>query len=275
MARRLKLAGAAAAVLILLAGCNMASKVVVQPDGSGTYSVIMSLPDAPSNPGHTLYESVLKGSAKSDVPLTVTPYASNNNSGAMTTFHFRSLADLNAESQRLEASGNGTLGVNITRDTSGWHFSALSAQTLVAPPAASGIGSAASGSPGGAISGSALSSLLTISVVVQLPGAPGQNNAQALTHTATASTFTWALAPGEAATGLQASTTFVGNQGSVPLSADLTAARSHAAAAPTGPAKGADGFEYGLIGGTAVVVAGGAVLLVRRRRGGISARPVG
>jgi hypothetical protein len=261
------LAGAGIAILILMAGCNLASKVVVEPDGSGTYSVILTVPDAPSNPGHALYEAVLKGSAKSDVPLKVTPYSSGNNSGAMTTFHFLSLSDLNAESQRLAASGSGGIGVGINRDATGWHFSASSAQTLVAPPTATGAASAATGSPGGAINPSALNSLLNISVVVQLPGAPAVNNAKAVSHTRTTSSFTWSLAPGQAAKSLQASTTFVGNQASVKLSSAMTAMRSHTISDTAGhTTKGAGhGLEYGLMAAAALVLLAAAGLVLSRR----------
>jgi hypothetical protein len=264
MSRRRKLAAAGVAVLILMTGCNLASRVVVEPDGSGTYSVILTVPDAPSNPGHALYESVLKGSAKSDVPLKVIPYSTAGNSGAMTTFHFLSLADLNAESQRLASSGGGGIGVDINRDATGWHFSASSAQTLLAPPAG-GTAAGATGSPGGPISASALNSLLSISVVVQLPGAPSQNNAKNVTHSPSTSTFTWTLAPGQVSTTLQAATTFVGNQGNVKLSSAMTAAHAHAATAAVPPTHGSSHSElYGITAAALVLLAAGALVLSRR-----------
>ncbi len=274
VARRLKVAGAGLALLILMAGCNLASKVVVQPDGSGSYSVILTVPDASSNPGQALYQAVLKGSAKSDVPLKVTPYSSGGTSGAMTTFHFLSLADLNAESARLAASGGGDIGVTINRDSTGWHFARLPPRRhCMSPPGSAGNGTEApppAVRPVEAINGSALSSLLSIAIVVQLPGAPAQNNAKAVTHTASTSTFTWALSPGQAGTGLQAATTFVGNQGSVKLSSALTSVRAHAAGDSVKSAgKGSSsGLEVGLItGGALLLVALGAIVLARRSIG--------
>src|SRR5580700_10590733 len=155
MVRRLLYAVVGLAVLVLLAGCNLAAKVVVQPDGSGSYSVIMSVPNAPSNPGQALYSAVQRGATGSDFPLTVTRYSSGGGSGAMLTFHFQSLADLNAESHRLAAAGKGGIGVTVYRDANGWHFSASTALSLITAPALNGTAHG-NGNPGGLINGSQL-----------------------------------------------------------------------------------------------------------------------
>lgn len=262
MIGRLKWAAALLTLLVLLAGCNLAAKVVVQPDGSGSYSVIMTVPNAPSNPGRALLAAVRKGAATSNVPLTVSAYSANGDSGAKMTFHFLSLADLNAESHRLAASGKGGIGVTVGRDDHGWNFSASTADSLIKPQGSSG--------PSSNALSSVLNEQITIALVVQLPGAPAENNAKTVTHTATASTFTWTLSSAQTGTGLQASTTYVGNQADVKLATGLTHVAS--ASRPTGSSSstGSSGLSAGeiaLIAGGAVVVLGaGTYLLLRRRR---------
>jgi hypothetical protein len=246
----------------MLSGCNIASRVVVNPDGSGTYSVILTVPNGTGNPGGALESAMKKAMAKSDVPLVVTPYAAGGESGAKATLSFQSLADFNAESAAI-ASTPGGLGITVARATSGWTFNANSAQGLVSPP-----GTASSGSTGGVIDGSALGSIAHLSVVVQLPGSPAENNATAVTHSATSSTFTWALTVGRASNGLQASTTFVGGQAAVKLASGLTAIRHTSAGAPVAVVGSNGTSSFVPIGGGAVlVVAFGAGLILLRRRG--------
>jgi hypothetical protein len=260
-ARRITAAFGALALLLVLTGCNLAAKVVVQPDGSGYYSVIMTVPKAPSNPGQVLYRAVQQGATKSNIPLKVTPYSAGNNSGAMLTFHFLSLADLTAESHRLAAQHVGGIGVTINRDSTGWHFSAGTSGTILAP---SGQGA---GFTGGPINASELSSLLTIDLIVQLPGSPAENNAKMVTHTATSSTFTWILSSTQVGTTVQASTTFVGHQANVKLASALTAVHNPSS---SGGGGGLSGGSMVLIVGGAVVLAaavGTAVALGRRRKG--------
>ena len=259
-ARRIAAVVGALALLLVLTGCNLAAKVVVQPDGSGYYSVIMTVPKAPSNPGQVLYRAVQQGATKSNIPLKVTPYNAGNNSGAMLTFHFLSLADLTAESHRLAAQHVGGIGVTINRDSTGWHFSAGTSGTILAP---SGQGA---GLTGGPINASELSSLLTIDLIVQLPGAPAENNAKTVTHTATSSTFTWILSSTQVGTTVQASTTYVGHQADVKLASALTAVH---APSPSGGGGLSGGSMALIIGGAivALVAAGTAVALGRRRKG--------
>jgi hypothetical protein len=265
--RRLPRVTAGFAVLFLLAGCNVASRIVVQPDGSGSYSVILTLPNAKSNPGKALYTAMSEGAAKANIPLQVTPYSAGGSSGAKTTFNFRSLADLNAESKRLAASGNGAIGVTINRDTTGWHFAATTANSLVTPPGSASPGSPTGGSTGGPISSDQLGSLICIFITVQLPGVPAETNATAVIHTATTSTFNWALAPGQSATALQASTTFVGSQGSVKLASALTLVSPTNSASGTGGTGSSTGtLLYAGIGVVVIVAAGGVFILMRRRR---------
>ena len=267
MRRRVTLIATALALLVVLTGCNLAAKVVVQPDGSGYYSVIMAVPNAPSNPGQVLYRALQRGAAKSNVPLTVTPYSSGNSNGGMLTFHFLSLADLNAESHRLAAAHDGGIGVTIRRDSTGWHFSASTSQTIFTPSSAAG-----SGLTGGAINTTQLNSLLSIDLIVQLPGAPGQNNAKSVAHTSTSSTFTWVLSSAQAATTVQASTTYVGNQANVRLANALT----HVAGTASGSGSGGSGWSAGTMalvvaGGAVVVLGAGALVVVARRRKAVPA----
>ena len=259
MSRRLKWAVALVGALVLLSGCNLAAKVVVQPDGSGSYSVIMTVPNAPSDPGQAIVAAVRKGAAKSKIPLTVASYSANGSSGAKLTFHFLSLADLNAESQRLAASGEGGIGVTVDRDAHGWNFTASTANSLITPTASSGAGNSAFAKT--------INSQITVALVVQLPGAPAENNAKSVTHSATASTFTWSLSSTQTGTDLQASTTYVGNQGNVQLATALT----HVASASTSTgSSAASGWSAGMIalvaGGAVIVLGAGAYLVVRRRR---------
>ena len=264
MRRRLACATAGLMVLLLLAACNVAAKVVVRPDGSGSYSVIMTVPNARSNPGEALYRALRNGTAQSDFPLTVTHYSSAVGNGAMVTFRFKSLADLNAESHRLAASGKGGIGVTINRDASGWHFTASTSQTVLT------VGPAGSGATGGPINASQLGSIVSIDLVVQLPGVPGESNAKTVAHSATASTFTWALSSTQQGTVLQASTTYVGNQADVQLASGLTPVAAHHAGADGSTGSGLSGGNIALIAAGAVLVLGAAVLVVvtRRRKSG-------
>jgi hypothetical protein len=262
------------AVLLVLTGCNLAAKVVVQPNGSGSYSVIMTVPNAPSDPGQALYNAISKGTAKSDFPLSVTPYSSGANSGAEITFHFLSLADLNAESHRLAAEGKGAIGVTINRDTRGWHFSASTPQSLIAPSDTLGTG-LGSGSTGGLINTSQLNALVTIDLVVQMPGSPGVNNAKTVAHTATMSTFTWVLSSSQPGSGLQASTTYVGHQANVKLATALTPVASGANSNAAGGSGMSGGTTALVVAGAVVVAAGAAALVLAARRRKASEPPSG
>lgn len=262
MKGRIKLVAATIVALVVLAGCNLGAKVVVEPDGSGYYTVVMTVPDASSNPGRAIYAALNSAAAQSKVPLTVHPYSSGGNSGASMTYHFLSLADLNAESNRLATSGKGGIGVTVTRDSTGWNFSASTANSLIKP---SGSTSAA-GSP--ALRG-LVNQAINIDLTVQLPGVPGENNAKTVTHTATSSTFVWSLASSQVGTDLQASTTYVGKQADVKLASALTPVRS-------GGGSGGSGTSAGTIAlvatGAAVVLLGaGALVVVFRRRHAVPA----
>lgn len=259
MIRRIASIAVALAVLLVLTGCNLAAKVIVQPDGSGYYTVIMTVPKAASDPGLAVYRALQQGAAKSNVPLTVTRYTAGNDSGAAMSFHFLSLADLNAESHRLAAAHAGGIGVTIKRNGSGWHFTASVSQSIIsAPPSGSGY-------TGGIIDASQLNSLVSIDLIVQLPGAPGENNAKSVTHSASSSTFTWSLSTTQAGTVVQASTTYVGNQSHVKLATAFTPV------ATSGGGSGSSGWSAGTMalvaaGGAVVVLGAGALVVVTRRR---------
>lgn len=260
MRRRLVFGAGALVAVVLLTGCNLSSKIVVQPNGAGTYSVVMTVPDGPSHPGQALYQAVQQGAAHSVIPVSVTPYTAGGSSGVRTTFNFKSLADLNAESRALATGGGGAIGVTLTRDSSGWHFGA-STQSLLTPPS-----SLHAGETGGAISATSLTSSLSVQVVVQLPGAPGHSNAKTVTHSSSSSTFTWNMGPGQAGGVLQASTTFVGNQSSVALSSARTHLVSQSARATVSHGAGSSGglvLVVVLVAVVACLALGG--LYLRRR----------
>jgi hypothetical protein len=219
----------------------------------------MTVPNAASNPGQVLLTAIRKGAAKSNVPLSVSAYSSNGSSGAMMTFHFLSLADLNAESHRLAAGGRGGIGVTVDRDANGWNFSASTAHSLITPSGTSGAGNSSFAKT--------INSVINIALVVRLPGAPAKNNANAVTHTATSSTFTWNLSSTSAGTVVQASTTYVGNQANVKLA---TAVTPVASASHSSGSSGWSGGTIALVAGGAVLVLGaaalGIVMVSRRRR---------
>jgi hypothetical protein len=259
MRRRLIKSALGVALVVLLSACNVASHIVVQPDGSGTYSVTLTVADGPDHPGDALYKAVQAGAAKSDVPLPVEQFSQGGESGAKISYAFRSLDDLKAENERLAKVGSGLGGIAITRGDAGWHFSADSAEGLVRDPTSS-----QSGPPGGIIDATQLAGLIHLAVVVELPGLPAANNASAVTHTDSTSEFTWTIEVGRAATPLDAKTTFTGDQGSVKLATELTpvAAPSDASGAGSGAQTGRN---VGIGVGAAIVV-GAGVLLLRRRR---------
>lgn len=259
--RRAGLAALVVPALLALSACNAGSQIVVHPDGSGTFSTVMTVEGAAA--GDALYQSVAKAEADSTVPLTVTHYTSGTESGAKIAVPFRSLTDLTALGTSL-GSSTGLAGVAVTKAASGWTFVAHSDEGLVRPP-----GSAA-GAPGGSIDGSQMAGLVHMSVAVELPGAPGRTNASTATRTATTTRFVWNLAVGRAATDLKAATTFVGDQRSVTLATELTALKT-----PTAPAvSAASAHKDGATSRASIAVAVAAVLLaaafgllfLRRRR---------
>jgi hypothetical protein len=263
--RRIRTALIALVVAVVLTGCNIASKVVVHPDGSGTYSVTLTVPNGSGNPGQALLTAMQSAATKNRVPLHVSPVSGGGESGAKATFTFQSLSDLNSESAVLASSGG--LGVVITRDAKGWHFTTASASGLIRPP-----GGTSPQNTGGPISGEAIAAIANISINVQLPGLPGVNNASRVDHSASSSTFTWALAPGKTNTGLQASTNFVGNQASVKLASGMTPIAPRTPAAVS--AAGVSGSAMALIIGGAVVAMALVALVVSRRRRPNVATPV-
>ena len=258
MIRRLTLLALGAVLVALLTACNLIAHVVVRPDGSGTYAVTLTVPNGNTNAGAALYKSVQTAVSHSNVPLQLAPYSVGGEGGAQLTFAFRSLADLEAESARLAKLGGGLGGITVSRDQSGWHFATSLAQSLVAPP-----GQGASGPTGGVINPSAFSSLVHLSVVVELPGAPAENNATATTHNPTTSTFNWVITLGKPAPPLQANTTFVGDQVSVRLASALTPVSGGSSGSGSG---GMSGLAIAGVAGGAVAVAGAGTLGIRRRR---------
>jgi hypothetical protein len=118
----------------------------------------------------------------------------------------------------------------------------------------------AQGAPGGPITATPLTGIVHVSIVVELPGAPGVNNATAVTHNASTSTFDWVVNVGQPAGALQASTTFIGNQASVALASKLTTLSGPPAAGKTHV------LPVVLIAAAALLAGGVAFLLIRRRR---------
>lgn len=256
--RRFTLVGLVILAILGLCACNAGSQIVVHPDGSGTFSTVLTVP---GSAGDALYQSVLKAEAGSKVPLVVSRYSSGSESGAKISAPFKSLSDLTALGNNL-GSSTGLAGVAVARAASGWTFVARSDGGLVRPPGA------ATGSPGGAIDGSQLAGLVHMSVSVELPGAPGKTNANTVTHTAATSTFVWNLAVGRAASALSAATVFVGGQGSITLATALTPLKAAAAAPASKSSGGLGGGAIGGIGVVLVLVAAGIifVMVARSRR---------
>jgi hypothetical protein len=255
MIRKLVAVVTGLALAVLLAACNIITHVVVHPDGSGTYSLILSAPtDATGDPGPAILAQLRKVAAKSDVPLKVTTYRANGESGAQASFTFRSLDDLKAESAHLASAGSGLNAVTVQRNSAGWQFATATVPGGLPTP---NIGK---GSPGGPITATPLAGLVHVSIVVELPGAPAANNATAVTHNATTSTFNWIVKVSQPVTALQASTTFVGNQASVQLAKDVTPL-GHAARQSSSHA-----WVYVLIGVLAALILLAVVVFVIRRR---------
>ncbi|MDT4921308.1 MAG: hypothetical protein QOI15_2210 [Pseudonocardiales bacterium] len=251
------------ALAVLLAACNIVTHVVVHADGSGTYSLILSAPiDATGDPGPAIVAELRKAAAQSDVPLTVTAYHASGESGAQASFTFRSLDDLKAESARLAAAGSGLNAVTVERTGAGWSFATATVPGGLPTP---NIGT---GSPGGPITTTPLTGLVHVSIVVELPGAPAANNATAVTHDSTTSTFSWAVAVGKPVSALQASTTFVGDQASVQLATEVT---------PLGRSASHDSSSawlYVLIAVVAALILGAVVFVIRRRKQATAAHRV-
>ncbi|RNL81097.1 hypothetical protein [Nocardioides marmorisolisilvae] len=253
MIRRLLVGAVLLPLGALLVGCQAGSDIVVQPDGSGTYSTIVTV-DGPA--GDALYTSAVKAAEKSGVPLKVAHYTSGTESGAKITCAFRSLDDLAAMATKLSGADTGLGGVKVSRGEDGWTFVATPDGGLNRP-----AGSTETGSTGGDIDAGKLGGLIHMSVQVELPGSPGVTNATAVTNTATTSTFRWNLEVGREASDLQAATHFVGDQGSVELATDLTPLGSHAGDDGGWPTWAWVALAVGLL-----VLLALALLVLKRRR---------
>lgn len=239
--------------LLALSACNAGSEIVVRPDGSGTFSTLVTVE---GSGGDALYQSVLKAESQNKVPLSVSRYAAGGESGARISAPFRSLNDLTALGNNL-GSSTGLAGVAVARHDSGWTFSAHSNESLMPAAGGTATGSTVAGSTGGAIDGAQLTGLIQLSVSVELPGAPGHSNADTVTHTADSTTFVWKMGVGRAATDLTAATTFVGKQGSVQLATALTPLK-----AAGSPARASASSGRGLGGGAITGIGAGVVLLL-------------
>ena len=244
-----------AAVVLALAGCNVGTHVVVHPDGSGTYSTVLTVANGPDNAGEKLFQAVKAAAAKSDVPLPVERYSEGGEDGAKISYEFRSLDDLKAEADRLAKVGSGLGGIQIARGDAGWQFSAASSE---------GLAQAAGAADNGAFNPAQLGQVIHLSVVVELPGAPAANNATTVSHTDETSAFTWKLDVGSGTNKLDASTAFVGDQGDVELATALTPVASGAGAGSS------SSNAPLLVGGVVIALAalGGGALVTRRRRAG-------
>ena len=272
-AKRALFAAATAAIAVLvMTGCEVSSTIVVEEDGSGSYAMTLLMKDGKDEAGKKLFDAVKAAAAKSEMPLPVERVTRGDMSGAKVAFEFRSLADLEAETKRLAESGAGLGGVEIERGSTGWRFGASTDGGFVRDPS-----SAQSGAPGGAIDPAQLGELVHLSVVVTLPGAPGSSNATGATNDETTSTFRWALVLGRDASVLDASTTFVGDQASVPLATELTPLRELSSSSDSGDG-GADGdagggggsdgsvARYAALGVVGALVIGGGAIAYGRRR---------
>lgn len=253
--KRLVVAALGPLVLLALAACQAGTEVVVHPDGSGTYSTIITADGAA---GDAVYNAVVRAADKSGVPLTVSHYSGGGESGAKLTCTFRSLDDLAAMSKKLgAASGSQLGGIRIRRNAVGWRFTAAAQGGFGGTP-----GAVETGAPGGNIDPTALAALVHLSVAVTLPGAPGVNNATSVTHTSTATRFSWSLDVGHTPGTLEAATTFVGNQGSVPLATELTPLGTH----PASSSSGLSSWVWYVVGAAVLVALATMIMFLRRRK---------
>lgn len=257
MTRRVLRCLSALVLVVVLAACDVSSHIVVHPDGSGSYSMTMTIDNGSDNAGAKLFDAVKAAADKSPVPLPVERVDYGDQGGARIAFEFKSLDDLKAEADRVAQVGGSLGGIAIAKSADGWTFAASTDSGLGRQP-----GTPESGAPGGAIDPSQLGQLLHLSVVVELPGAPAGNNATSVTHTDTTSEFTWKLDVGREASGLQAATTFVGDQASVPLATATTPTRN--------PSSGSSSDSTPIVAALLMAAAVIAIVVLWRRR-----RPVG
>jgi hypothetical protein len=99
-----------------------------------------------------------------------------------------------------------------------------------------------------------------LSVVLVLPGRPGESNATGVTHSADTSTFTWESHLDSSTSALQANTSFVGHQASVHLASGLTALHKPGSGSGDG-----SGPVIIVVAALAVIATVGMLLLLRRR----------
>jgi hypothetical protein len=262
--------------IALTSACDATPHLVVHPDGSGTFSMVITDTSGPAGAsggpagGDTLFSELKAVASLSGGSMSV-DRVTGAQPGARLTYNFLSLDDLRAELTRLQdlsvlggVGGAGGSAITLTRDNSGWSFVARPQALSIPRPPSSDNGDP--NAPTNALAGAALHLVL----VVELPGSPGDSNASSVTSTATSTQFTWTLdidannLPARGGLGsLRASTVFVADQGSVPLARGVSPLRG-VGAIPTDT--GSAGARLAIALSVLAVLVGIGYLIARRQR---------
>lgn len=184
---------AGVALLLLLAGCRTETILVIEEDGSGTFTSEVEIENRYikllSEEGDPI-EALQANAENVSFSVETERFATDNSEGLRASFEFSDVEDMKAKFAELNTGQDGSSALfadaTIQEDTNGWMFEA-------AQPG--GLGAEAEQ----IISPEELRKVLDSSVQVTLPGRAGDNNATKVSGSSGATTFAWELVPGTAA----------------------------------------------------------------------------
>ena len=180
-------------LLLLLAGCRTDTILVIEKDGSGTFTSEVEIEnrymELLSQEGDPI-EALQANAENVSFPVDTEQFSSDNSRGLRASFEFSDVDDMKAKFTELNTGqeGSSTLFADATIEEgdNGWVFEASQP---------GGLGAEAEQ----IISPEELRKVLDSSVEVTLPGTAGDNNATEVSASEGATTFVWELSPGTAA----------------------------------------------------------------------------
>jgi hypothetical protein len=240
MRRRVLLALAALAALLLLSGCEVKASLVLKDDGSGTFAYAVGIDKdflARMEPGSDPLGSMRRNAEAQPYKVVLADYETDKLKGLRATFDFSNIDDLQSKLSANKRAAQGQTGqaasasafafdvLGLIRTKDGWKLSAnagVSTQANQQLP----------------FDREQLRKLLDAEFSATLPGHAAANNAASVSYGKSGTTFTWNLLAGE---------------GNLDLSAQTTSKKD-------------DPFPFVAVAIPAVLVLGGLGAILTRRR---------
>jgi hypothetical protein len=180
-------------LLLLLAGCRTETILVIEEDGSGTFTSEVEIENRYikllSQEGDPI-EALQNNAENVSFPVETELFDTDTAKGLRASFDFSDVDDMKAKFVELNTGQDGSSALfadaTIEEGDNGWIFEASQP---------GGLGAEAEQ----IISPEELRKVLDSSVEVTLPGPAGDNNATEVSESNGATTFAWELVPGTAA----------------------------------------------------------------------------